>query len=132
MIHGIGHIGIAVKNIDQALEQLCKGLGMEKPVVKEVTERHMKVAVVKLGPVDLELLEETAPNGFLSGPVSEKGDFIHHVCLVSDDIDTDIQGLEEKGITMSQETARKGLRGKRVSFVASGLLGDVPVEISEL
>ena len=131
MIQGIGHIGIAVKNIEQILDQLCRSLALERPAVKNVPERQMKVAVLKLGAVQLELLEETGPGGILSGPVQERGDFIHHLCLTTDNIDKDILELEARGVKMAQKEPCTGLRGKRVSFAASGILGDIPIELSE-
>ena len=131
MIHGIGHIGIAVRDIERVVDQFCTSLGMEKPRIRLVAERGMKVAVIRCGTVELELLEDISPDGPLSGPVKEKGDFLHHLCLITDDIDKDISGLEAKGVKMSQASPRVGLRGKRVSFAASGILGDIPVELSE-
>ena len=131
MIHGIGHIGIAVRDIEKVVDQFCTSLGMEKPKIKLVAERGMKVAVIRCGKVELELLEDLAPDGPLSGHVKEKGDFIHHLCLITDDIEKDISGLEAKGVKMSGAPPREGLRGKRISFVASGILGDIPVELSE-
>lgn len=131
MIKGIGHIGIAVKNIDRVLDQFCKTLELERPRVKAVPERRMKVAVIQFGPVALELLEETGSDGILSGPVEERGDFIHHLSLITDAIDEDIAELKAKGVKMAQDRPNMGLRGKRISFIASGILGDIPVELTE-
>ena len=131
MIQGIGLIGIAVKDIEQVLDQFCKSLALERPEVKEVPERRMKVAILKLGAVQLELLEETESGGILSGSVKERGDFIHHLCLITDNIDKDILKLESRGVKMAQDEPSTGLRGKRVSFAVSGILGDIPIELSE-
>ena len=131
MIKGIGHIGIAVKNIDRVLNQLCHALEIERPPVKIVPERCMKIAVISFGSVSIELLEETAPEGMLSGPVEERGDFIHHLSLITDAIDEDITDLKTKGVKMAQEKPQVGLRGKRISFITSGMLGDIPVELTE-
>ena len=131
MIQGLGHIGIAVNNIEHVLDQLCKSLGLERPAVKKVPERRMKFAVMKYGAVQLELLEETEPDGILSGLVKEKGDFIHHLSLVTDDIDKDISELKAKGVKMAQDEPYTGLRGKRIMFVESGIIGDILIELSE-
>lgn len=131
MIHSIGHIGIAVRDIERVVDQFCTCLDLEKPKINVVAERGMKVAVVRYGKVELELLEDISPNGPLSGLVREKGDFLHHLCLITDDIEKDISGLEAKGVKMSQAIPQKGLRGKQISFAASGILGDIPVELSE-
>lgn len=131
MIQGIGHIGIAVENIEQVLDQLCRALALTRPEIKHVPEHRMKVAVLQLGPVGLELLEETVPGGILSGPVKAHGDFIHHLCLVSDQLDEDMAALEKRGVQLAQARPAVGLRGKRIAFVKAGLLGQIPVELSE-
>jgi methylmalonyl-CoA/ethylmalonyl-CoA epimerase len=91
----------------------------------------MKIAVIEWGPVSLELLEETGPDGVLSGPVEERGDFIHHLSLITDAMDDDIAELESKGVQMGQDKPYIGLRGKRISFITSGILGEIPVELTE-
>lgn len=131
MIQGIGHIGFGVQNIEQVLDQLCRALALERPEIKHVPDRRMKVAVLELGPVALELLEETVPDDILSGPAKARCSFLHHFCLISDKLDKDMVTLEKRGVRMAQERPMVGLRGKRIAFVQSGLLGEIPVELSE-
>jgi len=46
MIKGLGHIGLAVKDIDKVVTALCAALSLPRPEIKDVPERKMKVAVV--------------------------------------------------------------------------------------
>jgi hypothetical protein len=91
----------------------------------------MKVAVIRWGEVSLEFVEDYSERGPVACIVRERGDFIHHFCLVSDDIEGDMKGLEGKGIKMAQASPGPGLRGKRVAFVASGILEGIAIELSE-
>jgi methylmalonyl-CoA/ethylmalonyl-CoA epimerase len=131
MIKKVGHIGIAVKDLESILEVFCRALGLTKPVIKEFPGRAMRMALINLGPVSLELLEDKSRKGRLARSVSKRGSHLDHFCLLSDDLETDILELEERGITMAQEGSAVGLRGKRVIFALSGLLDEIPVEISE-
>jgi methylmalonyl-CoA/ethylmalonyl-CoA epimerase len=131
MIKGIGHIGVAVRDLDSALEAFCRGLKIAKPAVQDFPERKMKMALIPLGPISLELLEDQSREGWLARSVAERGDHLHHICLVSDDLETDSLEFEEQGVAMAETVPAIGLRGKRVIFALSGLLGDIPVEISE-
>jgi methylmalonyl-CoA/ethylmalonyl-CoA epimerase len=131
MIQGIGHIGIAVRDLDSVLETVCRGLKITRPVVQDFPERKMKMALIHLGPISLELLEDRNREGWLARTVAERGDHLHHICLVSDDLEKDSLEFEEQGVAMAEKVPAVGLRGKRVIFALSGLLGNIPVEISE-
>ena len=127
----IGHIGIMVGDIERALDQLCRALALDKPEVKTVSDRKMKVAVVDMGSVSLELLETTEEDGPVAELIKERGSFIHHLCLLTDDIDTEIADLKDRGVKMADDKCYVGLRGKRIAFVESGILDDIPFELSE-
>ncbi len=131
MINGIGHIGIFVKDMETALEGLCRLLGVERPPVRDRAERCMKVALISVGPVQLELVEDYGPDGWVAGLVRERGNFIHHFCLLSDDLEADVADLKKRGVAMTMEAPVKGLRGKRIIFTAADTNGGIPVELSE-
>lgn len=131
MIQGIGHIGFFVSDIESAVKAFCHAFDLPIPAIKDVSERSMKVAVIQWGEVGLEFVEDYSGQGSVARMVRERGDFIHHFCLLSDDIAGDIKGLEGKGIKMAQASPSVGLRGKRIAFVRSGILAGVPIELSE-
>lgn len=131
MINKIGHIGIFVTNIESAVNRFCLVFDLPLPPINVVSERNMKVAVVQLGKVGLEFVEDFSEQGSITRMVREKGDFIHHFCLLADDIDAEINELKRKGVKMTQSSPELGLRGKRTTFVASGILSDIPIELSE-
>lgn len=131
MIKGIGHIGIFVSDIAAAVESLCKTFDLEMPAIKDVPERSMKVAVIPWGGAALELVEDYSKDGSVARMVRERGSFIHHFCLLSDNIEADIAKLHDKGAQMATPEPVVGLRGKRIAFIKSGILDDVPIELSE-
>jgi methylmalonyl-CoA epimerase len=131
MIKGIGHIGVFVADIEAALETLTAAFGLDVPAITDVPERSMRVTVIPWGAVNLELVEDYSNDGFVARLVRERGSFIHHFCLLSDDINADIADLRHKGVKMAQEEPAVGLRGKQTAFVSSGVLDDVPIELSE-
>ena len=63
MIKGIGHLGIAVKNIEETLAALAKAFDLPMPPIRDVTEKKMKVAVVDLNGIGLELIEDYSEDG---------------------------------------------------------------------
>jgi methylmalonyl-CoA/ethylmalonyl-CoA epimerase len=131
MIKGIGHIGIAVKNIEETLKAFTQALNLPLPPIKDIPERKMKVAVVNLGGVGLELIQDDSSDGEFATLVKERGNCIHHFCLLTDEIESDIEFLKNRGVEMADEKPKIGVRGKRIAFAKKNLLGGIALEFSE-
>ncbi len=131
MIRGVGHIGIGVRDIEKSLAALSKALDIPIPLIKEIPERRARVALVELGPISLEFIQDDSENGLLAGFVREKGNGIHHYCLLTDDIDADIEVLKQRGVEMLHQQPVVGLRDKRIAFISPGSLDGIHIELSE-
>jgi len=131
LIKGIGHLGIVVKDIEKSLSALSLIVDFEKPAIKEFPEKKMKCAVVEMNGVALEFLQDDSQDGFLGKYHRKHGDAIHHFCLLSDNMDKDVEALKEKGVQMMDLEPRTGLRGKQIAFTAPDALGGISIELSE-
>lgn len=131
MIKGIGHIGLLVSDIDQSLDALGKIVDFPAPVIRESIEAKKKVAVVDLGNVGLEFIQDLTEDGPIAQLVKDRGNSIHHFCLLSDDIDGDLEAIKGKGVEMQDHKPRIGLRGKRCALSAPTALNGIPIELSE-
>ncbi len=60
MIHGVDHIGIAVKSIDEAKKFWVDILGLKLTHIEEMPEQKVRVAMLKAGEMTIELLEPTS------------------------------------------------------------------------
>jgi len=131
MIKGIGHLGIVVENIEKSINALSQIVDFEKPVIKDFPDKKMKCAVVQLNGVALEFLQDNSEDGFLAKFQRERGNAIHHFCLLSDDMQQDVEALKEKGVPMMDQEPRTGLRGKKIAFTAPEALHGISIELSE-
>ena len=131
MIKGIGHLGIVVKDIEKSLKALSQIIDFENPAIKKFPEKKMKCAVVEMDGVALEFLQDNSEDGFLAKFNREKGDAIHHFCLLSDDMEKDVAALKDKGVQMRDLEPRIGLRGKKIAFTAPDALDGISIELSE-
>ena len=131
MIKGIGHLGIVVKNIEKSLNALSQIVDFEPPTINEFPDKKMKCAVVEMNGTALEFLQDNSEDGFLAKFNREKGDAIHHFCLLSDDMEEDVAALKDKGVQMRDLEPRIGLRGKKIAFTAPDALGGISIELSE-
>jgi len=131
MILGLGHIGIVVKNIEESLAAISKVLDIPVPPIQDFPEKKKKVAVVDLKGIGLELIQDYSPEGVLTKFLRDGGDVIHHFCLLTNDIQEDIEILKKRGIEMMDQKPRLGLRGKKIAFIKPSVLKGVQMELSE-
>ena len=131
MIKGIGHLGIFVKDIEESLNALSQFIEFENPAIKEAPEMGVKAAVVDVNGIGLELIQDYSGEGDLAQLVKEKGDIIHHFCLLTDNIEEDLESLKQRGVEMMDQTPRLGLRGKKIAMSAPSALNGICIELSE-
>jgi len=131
MIKGIGHLGIVVKDVEKSLKALSQIIEFEKPAVKEFPDKKMRCAVVETKGVFLEFLQDNSDHGFMACFNREKGDAIHHFCVVSDNIDKDVEALKKRGVEMMDPKPRIGLRGKKIAMTMPNALNGITIELSE-
>ena len=131
MIKAVGHLGIVVKDIEASLNALSKIIDIQSPVIKEFPEKKMKCAVVELGGLGLEFIQDLSEDGMMAEFIKEKGDGIHHFCLLTDNIEDDIEILKQRGIEMLDQEPRIGLRGKKIAFTKPSALKGIVIELSE-
>ena len=131
MIKGVDHIGILVSDIQQGLESLAKIVDFPAPMIRESEEAKMKVAVVDLGNVGLELIQDMTEDGPIAQLVKSKGNIIHHFSLMTDNIEEDLNKIKESGVEMQDQIPKIGLRGKKRALSAPSALNGIPIELSE-
>ncbi|HPW65726.1 MAG TPA: methylmalonyl-CoA epimerase [Salinivirgaceae bacterium] len=113
----IEHIGIAVKNLDDAIPFFAKFLGQECYAIEEVKEQKVKTAFFKVGQTKIELLESTDPEGPIGKFVEKKGEGIHHIAFAVDDVNAALKEAEEMGINLIDKKGRKGAENLNIGFL---------------
>ena len=131
MINKVDHIGIAVPNLEEALQTYRDVLGLELEEFETVEEQKVRVAKLKGGPDTIELLEPTEPDSPIGKFLEKRGGGIHHICLAVDDIDATLTRFKEKGLRLIDETPKIGAGGCRIAFVHPKSSGGVLIELSE-
>ena len=131
MIYGISLIGIGVKNIESSLEAFAKALNVKVPEIGFSAERNMRFAVIDIGGVGIEFLEDSSENGRVANFVKENGDGIEHICFLTDNIEGDMEQLKQQDLQFVNNKPNIGLRGKKVAFSKGGGLKGIKFELSE-
>jgi len=129
MLGRIDHIGVAVEDLDAALELYANGL--EMPVVHRevVEEQGVEAILLDVGEGHVELLAPLGPDTPVGKYLAKKGPGIHHVAYQVEAIEPVLASLRASGLRLIDETPRIGIRGSKVAFVHPAATGGVLTEI---
>jgi methylmalonyl-CoA/ethylmalonyl-CoA epimerase len=125
----VDHIGIATRQLDEALRLWRDALGLQVTSTEEVTEQGVRVAMLPLGESQIELLEPLSPNSPVGKFLEKRGPGIHHVALRVTDIQAALLQLKEKGTRLIDETPRLGAGGCLVAFIHPSSANGVLLEL---
>ena len=127
----VDHIGIAVKNIKDALKFYSDILGLKLEGEEVISEQKVKTAFLPIGDTEVELLESTEPDGPVAKFIERKGEGIQHIAFKVNDIEAALKELEEKGIRMIDRKPRIGAGNKKIAFLHPKDTFGVLVELCE-
>ena len=112
----IDHIGIAVRDIEQALQVYQVALGLPVQDVVDVPDQQVRVAFLTLGESNIELVQPTTDDSGTAKFIEKRGEGIHHICVQVDDIKAALAQLKANGVPLIDQEPRAGAHG-RVAFV---------------
>ncbi len=127
----VNHIGIAVKNLEEAKKIFSEALGLPCIDEKTLPERGVRVAFLSSGNTTVELLEGIGPESAVSKFIEQRGPGIHHLCFEADGIERVMKELAESGVRLIDEKPRPGAEGKPVAFVHPKSTLGVLIELIE-
>jgi len=131
MIIGIDHIGIAVKDLNEALAIYERALGLKHERVTVVESQKVKVAFLQVGESRMELLEPLSKESTVAGFLEKRGEGIHHIALRVDGIEDMLKKLQNQGIILIDEKPRPGAEGGKIAFVHPKSIKGVLLELCE-
>lgn len=113
----IEHLGIAVKNLDDANKVYESLLGTPPYKSERVESEGVETSFFKCGESKIELLEATNPDSPIAKFIEKRGEGIHHIAFAVDDIHAEIKRLKTEGFTVLNEKPKKGADNKWVAFL---------------
>ena len=128
----LDHIGIAVSDLEAALEFYRDALGLELGPAEEVASERVRAQFLPVGEASLELLEATAPESAIARSVERRGPGIHHITLRVDDLQVALDRLKARGVRLVDERPRAGAGGSLVAFVHPSAAQGVLVELKQM
>lgn len=113
----IEHIGIAVRNLEEAIKFYEETFGLKCYAVEEVKDQKVRTAFFKVGQTKIELLESTEPDGPISKFIEKRGEGVHHLAFAVKNIEAALTETEKKGIQLIDRKPRKGAEGLEIAFL---------------
>ena len=131
----VEHIGIAVKNLDNANALFEKLFNQDHYKVEEVPSEGVSTSFFQLGETKIELLQASSPDSPIAKFIAKKGEGIHHIAFAVEDIKAEVKRLKNEGFHIINETPKRGADGKWVIFVhpkdSNGVLVELCQDIIE-
>jgi methylmalonyl-CoA/ethylmalonyl-CoA epimerase len=117
MMGKIEHIGIAVENLQEAIADYEKILGVACYKKERVEDEGVITAFFKTGENKIELLEGTRSDSPIAKFLAKRGGGIHHIAFEVQDIEAEMKRLTEAGFTLLNKSPKPGADGKLVCFL---------------
>ena len=126
----LDHIGIAVADPDQAI-RLYSNLGLVHSTTEEITEQGVKAYIFPAGQTRIELLSPTRDDSPVAKFLSRKGQGLHHVAFLVEDINKALLTCIENNIKPLYSVPRIGAEGKLIAFLDPRTTGGVLIELTQ-
>lgn len=131
MVNKIEHIGIAVKNMNDANVLFEKLLGVPSYKEEEVESEGVLTSFFQTGTNKIELLTATNPESPIAKFLEKKGEGIHHIAFDVENIYAEIERLKSEGFVLINEVPKKGADNKLVVFLHPKNTNGVLVELCQ-
>jgi methylmalonyl-CoA epimerase len=125
---GIHHLGVAVDDLDAAIERYASLFGATVEHRERVDDQGVEAASLRVGGSRVELLEPLDPETPVGRFLAKRGPGMHHVAFEVDDVAAELDRLRAEGAELIDEAPRRGLFGLQVAFVHPEATGGVLAE----
>ena len=131
MLGRIDHVGVAVADLDAAVELYSERLGMPVQHRETVEGQGVEAVLVGVGESHVELLRPLGADTAVGRFLERSGPGLHHVAYGTDDIESALEAARAAGLRLIDEHPRTGIRNSRVAFVHPRSTGGVLTELVE-
>ncbi len=131
MFSRIDHIGVAVEEIEPALELYRDSFELTLAHREVVEDQGVEAVLLDVGENHVELLAPLSADTPVGRFLAKQGPGLHHVAYQVKDIDATLESLRQAGLQLIDQQPRTGIRGSRVAFMHPRATAGVLTEIVE-
>jgi len=130
-LNKIEHLGIAVKDLEQAEALYTQLLGVPPYKREEVASEGVITSFFAAGPNKIELLQATRDDSAIAQFIAKRGEGLHHVAYAVDNIEAELARLKDAGFRLIHEVPKPGADGKMIAFLHPKATGGALIELCE-
>ena len=131
MIKRVEHIGIAVKDISSSTNLFERLLGVKSYKTEKVLSEGVNTTFFRLSDQKIELLSSINKGSAIEKFLESKNEGIHHIALLVDSLESEINRLEGLGFQFISKAPKEGADNKRIVFLHPKSTNGVLVELCE-
>jgi methylmalonyl-CoA/ethylmalonyl-CoA epimerase len=128
----LDHVGIAVDDLEVSVERYRRTLGVEPSHRERVEDQGVEEVLFAVGSSFIQLLGALGPETPVGRFLTSRGPGMHHLAYRVDDIAAALGHLRAEGVSVIDETPRRGSRNTLIAFVHPRSMGGVLVELVQL
>ena len=128
-MRGIHHLGVAVTDLDEAIETYSSLFGARLEQREELVEQGVEAAALLVGESRFELVTPTGEDTPVGRFLARRGPGMHHVALQADDLRATLDELAASGAQLIDTVPRRGLFGVEFAFVHPDSVHGVLTEV---
>lgn len=113
----VDHVGIAVRDLDAAIEYFARRYGAKVASREEIPQDKVEEAMIRVGESYIQLLAPTAQDSPVAKFLEKRGEGIHHVGFAVENLEELLGDLRSQGAQLIDESPRRGGGEKMVAFV---------------
>jgi methylmalonyl-CoA epimerase len=129
MLSELDHVGIAVADLEGAVERYRRTLGLEPVHRERVPSQGVEEVLFAVGTSYVQLLGALGPDTPVGRFLERRGEGLHHVGYRVDDLARELDRLRADGVRLIDDAPRAGSRGTTIAFVHPTEMGGVLVEL---
>jgi methylmalonyl-CoA/ethylmalonyl-CoA epimerase len=123
MLQRIDHVGIAVADLDAAIERYRDTFALDVVALETNTEQGVREAMLALGagatsPASyVQLLEPLGDDTPVGRFLARRGEGLHHIGYAVNDVAEELKYLTQQGIELIDQRPRHGSMGASIAFL---------------
>ena len=127
----VEHIGIAVKNLDNANALFEKLFNQDHYKIEDVRSEGVSTSFFRLGETKIELLQASSPDSPIAKFIAKRGEGIHHIAFEVENIESEMNRLLSQGFELIHIEAKDGADNKKICFLHPKSTSGVLIELCQ-
>jgi methylmalonyl-CoA epimerase len=131
-LEAIDHVGLAVGDLEAAVERYRATLGIEPIHRERVETQGVEEVLFAVGDSFIQLLGALGPETPVGRFLERRGEGVHHIGYRVPDVAAALEELKRRGARLIDDAPRAGSRGTTIAFVHPASMGGVLVELVQV